>query len=195
LFGRVELFHRQHRRYAVPQFEHRRTVYPRRAAVSDCIFVAGLEFHRKIERLSRRHVAQEQLLAREARHRAATKTEVRHRNPGSELTGGFSHEARRKARQVHGNCVASCRAHAWVQLRDPVDEREGAEPLGHSGASRARCLVRLRCALYAPPVALDDSGKPRPPSPAPPGNCVWSRMTASAGPDFVTCAIAAMKSD
>ena len=26
--------------------------------------------------------------------------------------------------------------------------------------------VRLRCALYAPPVELDDSGKPRPPSPS-----------------------------
>jgi hypothetical protein len=43
---------------------------------------------------------------------------------------------------------------------------------GHTHTQRLGMLrftfseVRLRCALYAPPVALDDSGKPRQPSPS-----------------------------
>jgi hypothetical protein len=43
---------------------------------------------------------------------------------------------------------------------------------GHTRTQRLGMLrfafseVRLRCALYAPPVSLDDSGKPRPRAPA-----------------------------
>jgi hypothetical protein len=50
---------------------------------------------------------------------------------------------------------------------DIIGKLRGRLP-GHTRTQRLGMLrfafseMRLRCALYAPPVALDDSGKPRP---------------------------------
>jgi hypothetical protein len=54
---------------------------------------------------------------------------------------------------------------------DMIDRLRDRLP-GHTRTQRRALLrfafseVRLRCALYAPPVALDDAGKPKPPSPS-----------------------------